>query len=188
MNILVDLFLTFAKVGSFTFGGGYAMIALIEDACVEKKKWITHDDMMNVTVIAESTPGPIAINCATFVGYRQAGLKGAAVATIGMVLPSFLIIFLISCFLDHFLEIGWVHSAFSGIRLAVGILIMDAGITMLKRMKKKVFPVSTMFISAAVMMAVNLFTLPISTIVLMLVAGAVSLLIFIVNEKGGMER
>ncbi len=74
------------------------MIALIEDACVEKKKWITHDDMMNVTVIAESTPGPIAINCATFVGYRQGGLKGAVAATIGMVLPSFLIIFLISCF------------------------------------------------------------------------------------------
>ncbi len=76
MPILLDLFLTFAKVGLFTFGGGYAMIALIEDACVSKKAWITHDDMMNVTVIAESTPGPIAINCATFVGYKQKGLPG----------------------------------------------------------------------------------------------------------------
>lgn len=108
MNILADLFLTFAKIGCFTFGGGYAMISLIEDACVEKKKWITYDDMMDMTVIAESTPGPIAINCATFVGYRQYGLKGAAAATIGMVLPSFLIIFFISHFLDHFLEIGWI--------------------------------------------------------------------------------
>ena len=121
MNILADLFLTFAKIGFFTFGGGYAMIALIEDACVEKKKWITHDDMMNVAVIAESTPGPIAINCATFVGYRRGGFMGAVAATVGMVLPSFLIIFVVSQFLDHFLEIGWIHSAFMGIKLAVGI-------------------------------------------------------------------
>lgn len=68
MNILLDLFLTFLKIGAFTFGGGYAMISVIENVCVEKKQWITHDDMMNITVIAESTPGPVAINCATFVG------------------------------------------------------------------------------------------------------------------------
>ena len=74
-NILLDLLLTFMKIGFFTFGGGYAMISMIENNCVEKKKWISHDDMMNVTVIAESTPGPIAINCATFVGYRQAGFE-----------------------------------------------------------------------------------------------------------------
>ena len=103
--VALDLFLTFAKIGLFTFGGGYAMIALIEDICVEKKQWITHDEMMNVTVIAESTPGPIAINCATYVGYKQKGLSGAVAATVGMVLPSFCIIFLISRFLDKFLEI-----------------------------------------------------------------------------------
>ena len=74
MNIILDLFLTFAKIGLFTFGGGYAMISMIEDCCVEKKKWITHDEMMNITVIAESTPGPIAINCATFIGYKQSGI------------------------------------------------------------------------------------------------------------------
>ncbi len=88
MPILLDLFLTFAKIGLFTFGGGYAMISLIEVSCVEKKRWITHDEMMNVTVIAEYTPGPIAINCATYVGYKQKGLSGAAAATVGMVLPS----------------------------------------------------------------------------------------------------
>ena len=92
MNLLLDLFLTFAKVGLFTFGGGYAMIALIENTCVEKKQWITHDEMMNITVIAESTPGPIAINCATYVGYKQKGFAGALTATIGMILPSFCII------------------------------------------------------------------------------------------------
>lgn len=136
MNIVLDLFLTFAKIGLFTFGGGYAMISLIENSCVEKKQWITHDEMMNVTVIAESTPGPIAINCATFVGYKQKGLTGAVAATIGMVLPSFCIIFLISMYLDNFLEIEWIAHAFMGIRIAVGILILDAALKRLKRCRK----------------------------------------------------
>ena len=87
MNLLTDLFLTFAKIGAFTFGGGYAMISFIEDICVKKKKWITHEEMMNITIIAESTPGPVAVNCSTFVGYKQAGIKGALSATLGMVLP-----------------------------------------------------------------------------------------------------
>ena len=96
--MILTLFLTFLKIGLFTFGGGYAMIPLIENICVEKKKWISHEEMMNVTVIAESTPGPIAINCATFVGYRQKGFLGAIVATLGVVLPSFAIISLIAAF------------------------------------------------------------------------------------------
>ena len=183
MSTLADLFLTFAKIGCFTFGGGYAMISLIEDACVEKKQWITHDDMMNVTVIAESTPGPIAINCATFVGYRQRGFAGAVAATSGMILPSFLIIYIISRFLDHFLEIRWVASAFSGIKLAVGILILDAGITMLKKMKKMPFQISIMIISLAAMMVINILSIHISSIILMLTAAAVSLAAFTVKLK-----
>ena len=184
MNILADLFLTFAKVGCFTFGGGYAMISLIEDVCVEEKEWITHDDMMNVTVIAESTPGPIAINCATFVGYRQYGLKGAAAATIGMVLPSFLIIFFISRFLEHFLEIGWIASAFRGIRLAVGLLILNAGIIMVKKMKKMPFQISVLAVSLAVMVMINLFSVHLSSIVLLLTAALISLVMFSVKKKG----
>jgi len=184
MNILADLFLTFAKIGCFTFGGGYAMISLIEDACVEKKKWITHDDMMNVTVIAESTPGPIAINCATFVGYRQYGLKGAAAATIGMVLPSFLIIFFISRFLEHFLEIEWIASAFRGIRLAVGLLILNAGIIMMKKMKKMPFQILVLAASLVVMIMVNIFSVHLSSIVLLLTAAVVSLVMFSVKKKG----
>ena len=104
MNLLLDLFLTFAKVGLFTFGGGYAMIALNENSCVEKKRWITHDEMMNITVVAESTPGPIAINCATYVGYKRKGFVGALIATIGMILPSFCIIFAISRLINSFLS------------------------------------------------------------------------------------
>ena len=190
MPILLDLFLTFAKVGLFTFGGGYAMIALIEDACVSKKAWITHDDMMNVTVIAESTPGPIAINCATFVGYKQKGLPGAAAATLGIVLPSFLIIFLISSFLDNFLEIAWIANAFKGIRIAVGLLILDAGLKMVKKMPKKKLPRTIMISSFVLMLAVNVLSLHLSTIMVMLAAGIVSLMIFIgtkpvVPGKGG---
>ena len=94
MSILMELFFTFVKIGLFTFGGGYAMISMIENNCVEKKAWITHDEMMDVTVIAESTPGPIAINCATFTGYKKAGFLGALVATLGIVVPSFIVIFL----------------------------------------------------------------------------------------------
>ena len=105
------------------------MIALIENSCVEKKKWITHDEMMDVTVIAESTPGPIAINCATFVGYKQRGFLGALVATIGMILPSFCIIFLISRFLDNFLEITWIANAFQGIKIAVELVVMPRWIS-----------------------------------------------------------
>ena len=133
---ILELFLTFARIGLFTFGGGYAMIPLIEDICVEKKKWITHDEMMNLAVIAESTPGPIAINCATFVGFRQGGLIGAAAATVGMTVPSFCIIFLISMFLDDFLTITWIAHAFMGIKIAVGILIVDAAVKMIRKMKK----------------------------------------------------
>ena len=100
MSLLLDLFLCFAKIGLFTFGGGYAMFVLIGNACVEKKHWLTHDEMMNITVIAESTPGPISINCATYIGYKQKGFAGALAATFGIVLPSFCIIFLVSMFLD----------------------------------------------------------------------------------------
>ena len=99
MNLLTDLFLSFARIGAFTFGGGYAMLSLLEHECVEKKQWLTEDEMAEVTVIAESTPGPIAINCATYTGLKLAGIKGAVYATLGMVLPSFFVLLIISAFL-----------------------------------------------------------------------------------------
>lgn len=192
MNILLDLFLTFAKIGVFTFGGGYAMIAMIENHCVERKKWISHDEMMNVTVIAESTPGPIAINAATFVGYKQAGFLGAVIATLGIVLPSFLIIFAISSLLDHFLEITVIASAFKGIKIAVGILILDAAITMIRKMHKKVLPRVIMLCSFATMLLINIFAWNFSSISLMLIAAAVSLTIFCIkgapDQKGGAKK
>ena len=189
MNILLDLFLTFAKIGLFTFGGGYAMISMIENNCVERKQWITHDEMMNVTVIAESTPGPIAINCATFTGYKKAGFIGALVATLGIVVPSFVVIYLISMFLDNFLELTIIANAFKGIKIAVGILILDAAVTMIKKMQKKKLPRAIMLCSCVVMLFINIFAWNFSSISLMLIAAAVSLTNFILNgapeQKGG---
>lgn len=186
MIILAELFLTFAKIGFFTFGGGYAMISMIENSFVENKKWITHDEMMNVTVIAESTPGPIAINCATFIGYKKAGFLGAVIATLGIVVPSFAVIYLISMCLDSFLEITFIANAFKGIKIAVGILILDAGITMVKKMHKKVLPGVIMVCSFIAMFAINIFTWNFSSISLMLIATVISLAIFIV--KGAPEQ
>lgn len=182
MNILFELFLTFAKIGLFTFGGGYAMISMIEHACVDSKQWVSHDDMMNITVIAESTPGPIAINCATFVGYKQKGLVGAIAATLGIVLPSFIVIYLIAMLLDNFLEIAVIANAFKGIKLAVGILILDAAMKMIKKMSKKAVPRTIMVCAAVLMMAINVLALNFTSVSLMLVAGIVSLCIFVVKD------
>ena len=190
MPILIDLFLSFAKIGLFTFGGGYAMISLIENDCVEKKKWITHDEMMDVTVIAESTPGPIAINCATYVGYKKGRLPGAIIATLGMVLPSFIIIFLISKFFDIFLEIAWIANAFRGIKIAVGILIVDAAVKMLIKIKKKPMPIIMVVCSAVAMMLISIFSINISSMVLMLVSAFIGIVVFIIGShaKEGEKR
>ena len=189
LTVLAELLLAFMKIGLFTFGGGYAMIAIIEESCVEKNRWITHDEMMDITVIAESTPGPIAINCATYVGWKKAGLPGALAATLGIVLPSFIIIYLISLFLDNFLSIGLIANAFKGIRIAVGFLIFDAALTMIKKMQKKPLPLALMIGAAAVMLVVNIFALKISSIMLMLLGAVISMSLFLAgNRKAGGKK
>ena len=187
--MILTLFFTFIKIGLFTFGGGYAMIPIIENICVDRKKWITHEEMMDVTVIAESTPGPIAINCATYVGYKQKGIWGAIASTFGVVLPSFIIIYFISLFLNNLLEITWIANAFKGIRIAVGILILDAGIRMFVKMKKKVIPCIILVCAFAAMMLINVFAWNFSSILLILIAALISLVIYLIqgspSEKGG---
>ena len=187
MKLLLDLFLTFSKIGLFTFGGGYAMIPLIENVCVTKKEWITHEEMMNITVLAESTPGPIAINCATYVGSKKKGIWGAAAATLGVTLPSFLIILMISFFIDRFLEIKWVASAFKGIKIAVGILILDAAIKMIVKMKKKALSIIILSAAFIAMMLINVFALRVSTIVLMLAASLAGLFVYLIKRHKNKE-
>ena len=178
----MDLFLTFGKIGALTFGGGYAMLSLLDYECVEKKKWLTADELMDVTVIAESTPGPIAINCATYTGYKLAGMRGAVSATVGMVLPSFLLLFVISIFFENILVVGMMEKAFRGIRIAVAVLIIQAAVRMIRKMIKKspdkkiqMFLVIFFFF---VVFSMNLAGLHISTIYLILGSGFIGLALF----------
>mgnify|MGYP003470613887 FL=1 len=188
-SIIPDLFLSFFKIGLFTFGGGLAMLALIEEQCVEKKHWITHDEMMYVTIIAESTPGPIAINCATFVGYQQAGLSGALAATVGVVLPSFFIIYLISMYLNRFLEIKIIANAFKGIKAAVGIIILDAAVMMIRKMNKDRITQGIMLVSFAAMFLIQIFSWNFSSISLMIIAAIFSLALYRINViRHGKEK
>lgn len=136
MKKLLELFWTFFKIGGFTFGGGHAMIPLIQKETVENKKWITDDDILEIIAIAESTPGPVAINSATFVGYRTAGFWGAVFATLGVVLPSFCIILAIAYLLDNFMEIKAVQYAFKGINAGVLALLFKALWNMYKKSPK----------------------------------------------------
>ena len=185
MPILWELFWTFMRIGAFTFGGGYAMLSLIEGICVEKKQWITHEEMMDITVVAESTPGPIAINCATYVGYKKGGLWGSIIATLAMAVPSFMIIYLVSTVLDNFLLIPLVANAFKGIKIGVGILIFQVALTMLRKMQKKLFPRIVAACAFVVMMTVNLLSLRLSSIVLMIIAGVISVVLFACKRRAG---
>lgn len=181
---IFELFATFFKIGLFTFGGGYAMIGIIEDTCVEKKKWITHDDMMTVTVIAESTPGPIAINCSTFVGYKQGGFLGSVAATCGVVMPSFIIIYLISLFFDSLLEVQLIANAFRGIQVCVGFIIIQAGFKLKKKMKDTKLAKGIFYLSLVLMMAVEIFSINFSTMTLMVLVGVFcAALCFVQNRK-----
>lgn len=192
MSIITELFLTFARIGAFTFGGGYAMISLLDHECVEKKKWITSDELMDVTVVAESTPGPIAINCATYTGYKKAGLPGAIIATLGMVLPSFLIILIISVFFDDLLNYPLVANAFKGIRIAVAILIMQAAIKMIKKMLSKTPNklMSIVFVAVffTVVFVLNLLGIHFSTIYLILMAGALGFCLYALPKQKGAQK
>ena len=136
MKLLLKLFLTFFKIGAFTFGGGYAMIPLIQKETVETNKWLSDDDILEIIAIAESTPGPIAINSATFVGYKVCGFWGSFFATLGVVLPSFIIILIISYILREFQNIKAVKYAFNGVRAGVLALLIKAIISMYKKVQK----------------------------------------------------
>lgn len=148
----LDLFATFARIGMFTFGGGYAMIPLIQREAVTKKQWVSQEDVLDVVAIAESTPGPIAINAATFIGSKVAGRRGAACATLGVVLPSFVIIALLSYVLEAFEQVKAVRYAFWGIRAGVLALILRALVTLFRQCRKDAFACLIMagaFVAAA---------------------------------------
>lgn len=136
IKIALRLFLAFFKIGAFTFGGGYAMIPLIQHEVTVKHKWITDDDILEIVAISESTPGPIAVNSATFVGYRVCGVLGSVAATLGVVVPSFLIMLCVFFLLDQFQDLKPVQYAFMGIRACVLALVIKALVSMYKKCEK----------------------------------------------------
>ncbi len=181
MKKYLRLFFTTFKIGLFTFGGGYAMIPLLEAELVEKKKWLTHDEFMNIVVIAESTPGPIAVNSTTYVGYRLGGVLGAAMATLGVVLPSFIIIYCISLFFDTFMQLHLVAAAFKGIQACVIYLILSAGIKMFKKMPKKPLPLIMMGLTAVSMIVLSLSAVKFSAIFYIIIGAVVGLVSYLIT-------
>ena len=176
------LFLTMLKRGLFTFGGGYAMIALLENEFVAKKKWLEKDEFLDVAAIAESTPGPIAINAATYIGYKNAGIIGSIIATLGICIPSFVIIYTISLFFDAFLSLKLVAYAFKGIQICVVYLILTAGLKMLKQMKKTVFNMIIISITLICMIAFSLFAVKFSTIFYILISGICGVVVYLLGK------
>jgi chromate transporter len=171
MNKYLDLFLTFLKIGATTFGGGYAMISQIKDEIVDRKKWMTDDELLEITAIAESTPGPISVNLATYVGYKKAGFWGSLLATVGVVIPSFTVIYAISFFFNQFLQNQYVAWAFVGIKGAVAYLIVKAAIDLMKKMPKKAFPLIILVIVTVLMLLFDWFSINFSSIFLIIIGG-----------------
>ena len=178
----LSLFLTMLKIGLFTFGGGYAMIALLENEFVEKKKWLEKHEFLDVAAIAESTPGPIAINAATYIGYKNSGVIGSMLATLGICIPSFVIIYAISLFFDAFLSLTLVAYAFKGIQICVVYLILTAGLKMLKQMKKTVFNMIILSVTLLCMVVFSLFAVKFSTIFYILISGACGVAVYLLGK------
>ena len=184
----LSLFLTMLKIGLFTFGGGYAMIALLENEFVAKKKWIEKDEFLDVAAIAESTPGPIAINAATYIGFKNAGIVGSIIATLGICIPSFVIIYAISLFFDAFLSLTLVAYAFKGIQICVVYLILSAGLKMLKQMKKTAFNIIIILITLICMVVLSLFAVKFSTIFYILISGAFGVVVYFLGKLKKEEK
>ncbi len=172
MSEYIDLFLTFARIGGLTFGGGYAMLPILQKEVVEKKKWATEEELMDYYAIGQCTPGIIAVNTATFIGYKYKGIIGGIVATLGCIFPSLVIITIIAAFLNNFASIAIVSHALAGIRACVCALVIDA---VIKLGKKSIIDKATIAI-AVIVLALNLFT-NISAVVIVVLAGVAGIVV-----------
>lgn len=180
---LGTLFFTFFKIGLFTFGGGYAMIALLEEEFIQRRKWLDKDEFLDMTAIAESTPGPVAINSATYLGYKLAKVPGAATATVAVCLPSFLIIYAISLFFEQFTQLTVIANAFKGIQVCVIYLIFSAGVRMLKALDKSPFATGVLAAVMLVMVGLSLAGVSVSSILLILLSGAAGVAAWLIGRR-----
>lgn len=180
---LGTLFFTFFKIGLFTFGGGYAMIALLEEEFIQRRKWLDKDEFLDMTAIAESTPGPVAINSATYLGYKLAKVPGAATAPVAVCLPSFLIIYAISLFFEQFTQLTVIANAFKGIQVCVIYLIFSAGVRMLKALDKSPFATGVLAAVMLVMVGLSLAGVSVSSILLILLSGAAGVAAWLIGRR-----
>ena len=180
---LETLFFTFFKIDLFTFGGGYAMIALLEEEFIQRRKWLDKDEFLDMTAIAESTPGPVAINSATYLGYKLAKVPGAATATVAVCLPSFLIIYAISLFFEQFTQLTVIANAFKGIQVCVIYLIFSAGVRMLKALDKSPFATGVLAAVMLVMVGLSLAGVSVSSILLILLSGAAGVAAWLIGRR-----
>ena len=180
---LETLFFTFFKIGLFTFGGGYAMIALLEEEFIQRRKWLDKDEFLDMTAIAESTPGPVAINSATYLGYKLAKVPGAATATVAVCLPSFLIIYAISLFFEQFTQLTVIANAFKGIQVCVIYLIFSAGVRMLKALDKSPFATGVLAAVMLAMVGLSLAGVSVSSILLILLSGAAGVAAWLIGRR-----
>ena len=159
LSRLLLLFITFFKVGLFTFGGGYAMIPIIQDEVTKKRKWISSNEILDIIAISETTPGPIAVNTATYVGFKVAGVLGSIIATLGLVIPSFAIIFVISYFYKDFMKAAVIQAAFKGLKIGVILLLFNAVIKLKKGVKVNLVGIILFVIALASTILVSIFTI-----------------------------
>lgn len=183
-----DLFWTFLKIGAFTFGGGYAMVALLEREFVEDKQWLSREEFLDMVAIAESTPGPVAVNSATYVGYKIEGVEGAAASTLAVCLPSFVVIYLISLVFDRFLQLSAVASAFRGIQVCVIYLILSAGMKMLKSLSGTAFNRIIVAGVVAAMVGCSVAAVSFSSLYYILLCGAAGVLIYLLKKLRKEEK
>ncbi|MCX5775897.1 MAG: chromate transporter [Firmicutes bacterium] len=182
-RLWLTLFWTFFKIGLFTFGGGYAMIPLIQAEISERKKWMAPEEILDIVVIAESTPGPISVNAATYVGYRVGGVLGAVFATLGLAIPSLVIIYVISLFLNQFMSIQIVANAFLGIEAAIAVLITSAAIKLKKSIPNDGFNVTIILLIVLTLLVINIFNWNFSSIYLIIIGGIVGIVFDLLARK-----
>ena len=184
MKKVSTLFWTFLKIGAFTFGGGYAMVALLEHEFVEEKQWVSREEFLDMVAIAESTPGPVAVNSATYLGYKIDGTAGAAASTVAVCIPSFVVIYCISLFFDRFLSLTVVAHAFRGIQVCVIYLILSAGLKMLRQLERNAFNVCILAAVIAAMVGCSVAAVSFSSIYYILLSGAAGVLLYLVKKAG----
>ena len=177
-----ELFVTFFKIGLFTFGGGYAMISIVEEECVNKRSWISNDEMLNLIIIAESTPGPIMVNLATYVGSKNGGILGALVATIGVIIPAFIIVIVIVNVLETFIKNKYVKIAFDGLNPSiVGIILATGAHMAFNNAYKGHIELIISIVLLAIMIFIKSFKKKVSPISFILISGIVGILVSVIE-------